>query len=211
MELKDTVYEFISSQVTLGELKQDDRLTEQLIAEKLGLSRTPVREALLQLSATDVIERIPNKGFKMKTYTAEEIQELYELVGVLDGKVAYLSLPFLTEDDFSRMQYLIDCMNSAIKNKLYTVYNSTQEEFHAIYAAKCPNKKLVSELVLKKKFFIGKAFTSVDPAELQAILYRTNDEHQTILTLLQEKKADEVRSFIELTHWNPINSAYDMW
>lgn len=211
MDTKEKVYNFISDQLTIGELKRSDKLTEQYLADHLGLSRTPIREALLQLTADDILEREPRKGFKVKEYSAQDVEDLYELIGILDGKIAQLTLALLTEEDFSIMEFLIDSMYSAIEHKLYTKYNSLQDQFHNIYIKKCKNSLLKNELYNKKRRFIGKAYYRVNKNEIQTILQTTNQEHETILRLLRTQNGLEVRHFLETKHWNKENAHYDMW
>lgn len=211
MNPKEKVYNLISEQLTSGKLNRSDRITEQYLVDHLGISRTPIREALLQLSYEDILEHEPRKGFKLKSYSERDVEELYELIGVLDGKIAQTALPFLSEGDFSLMKFLIESMNSAIEHELYTKYNELQEQFHNIYIQKCQNSLLAKEICNKKKIFIGKAYYRVDKDKIQDILRVTNQEHETIFHLLQDKKGTEVRRFLEITHWSKENSRYDIW
>lgn len=211
MNPKEKVYNFISEQLTLGNLKRDDRITEQFLVDNLGISRTPIREAMLQLASDDILEREPRKGFKLRSYTKYDVENLYQLIGVLDGKIAQLTIDKLTETDFSLMKFLIDSMYSAIENELYTKYNELQEQFHGIYINKCANAIIRNELIIKKKMFIGKTYYRVDSNIINNILHTTNEEHETILRLFQEKKDRELRDFIENTHWKTENAQYDIW
>lgn len=211
MEPKEKVYNFISEQLTLGKLKRNDRLTEQFLVENLGLSRTPIREAMMQLASDDILDREPRKGFKLKKYTRQDVENLYQLIGVLDGKIAELTINSLTEDDYALMNFLIDSMYSAIDNELYTKYNELQEQFHHIYINKCSNVFIRNELIIKKKMFIGKTYYRVDKTIIKNILRATNEEHETILKLFQEKKEQELRDFLENTHWKIENAQYDIW
>lgn len=211
MDPKDKVYNFISEQLTSGKLQRSDRLTEQYLVDHLGLSRTPIREALLQLASDDILEREPRKGFKLKSYSERDVEELYELIGVLDGKIAQLTLPLLTEEDFSLMKFLIDSMYSAIDHGLYTKYNELQEQFHNVYIKKCENSLLKNELYNKKKMFIGKSYCRVNKNMIQNLLRTTNEEHETIFKLLKAQDGIEVRRFLETIHWNKKNTRYDIW
>jgi DNA-binding GntR family transcriptional regulator len=211
MDTKTKVYNFISEQLTTGNLKRSDRLTEQYLVDNLGLSRTPIREALLQLTADDIIEREPRKGFKLKVYQKKDVEEIYELIGLLDGKIAEETLPCLTEKDFSLMEFLVDSMDSAIEHKLYTKYNDLQEQFHNIYVAKSRNETMKLELQNKKKIFIGKAYYRIDYDVIKKILMITNEEHRTIINLFRDGKSSEVRNFLEKVHWKKENAQYDIW
>ncbi|MGM0214076.1 GntR family transcriptional regulator [Enterococcus sp. AZ109] len=211
MEPKDKVYQFISEQLTLGKLKRDDRLTEQYLVDNLGISRTPVREALLQLASDDILERVPRKGFKLRTYNEKDVEDLYQLIGVLDGKIAELTVDKLDEADYSLMKFLVDSMNSAIENELYTKYNELQHQFHELYTAKCENALLRKEITIKKKMFIGKAYSRIEKEKIKELLLITNREHEEILELFKSKQGAQLRQFLEQTHWRLENAQYDIW
>ena len=211
MEPKEKVYNFISEQVTLGNLTPTDKITEQFLSDNVGLSRTPIREALLQLASENILEREPRKGFKLKQYSQEEVENIYEIIGTLDGKIAYETCEKLTQEDYSLMQFLIDSMYSSIKNGLYTKYNELQESFHNVYISLSTNSIMVQELKNKKKIFVGKNYKRITPETIQNLLKTTNDEHQTILNLFKNNQKNEVRKYLEEIHWNKSNARYDIW
>lgn len=211
MDLKTKIYNFLSDELTKGNIDKSDNITEQYLVNNLEVSRTPIREALFQLAADDILEKTPRKGYKFKKYSPEDIKNLYELIGILDGKIAYNVVDQLSEEDLSRMQFLIDSMNSAIKNKLYTTYNSLQNEFHNVYISKSTNSFLVSDLLHKKEIFIGKAYRQVNEKKLHNLLLQTNEEHQEILNLFKKRDSLKVRSYLENVHWNKNYALYDNW
>lgn len=208
---KQHIYNFISREISHGMLEYNGRLTEQYITEKLEISRTPVREALFQLAADGILEHTPRKGFRIKKLTQAEVVEIYELIGVLDGKAAGLALPKLTEEDFSNMQFLVDAMDSAIKNKMYTKYNELQLEFHQVYTRKCGNQSLINALDKYKQAFLGVTYKNIPGAAIQATLYETNEEHKEIVSLLKAKEVIKLRLFIEELHWGGERAKYDIW
>lgn len=211
MEPKEKVYNFISEQVTLGNLTPNDKITEQFLSDNVGLSRTPIREALLQLASENILEREPRKGFKLKQYSQEEVENIYEIIGTLDGKIAYETCEKLTQEDYSVMQFLIDSMYSSINNGLYTKYNELQENFHNVYISLSTNSIMVQELKNKKKIFVGKNYKRITSETIQNLLKTTNDEHQTILNFFKSHQKNEVRKYLEEIHWNKSNARYDIW
>ena len=64
--LSDQVYEFVVKLIQNGEVYVGDKISEGFLVEKMGISRTPIREALIQLSADDILENVPRKGFFVK-------------------------------------------------------------------------------------------------------------------------------------------------
>ncbi|WP_164845563.1 GntR family transcriptional regulator [Anaerosphaera multitolerans] len=211
MSIKDRVYDFLSMQISSGNMKRNDKITEQYLAEQLGISRTPVREVLFQLSADDILEHEPRKGFKFKQYTKEDVQDYYEMIGVLDAKIASLVVNNLKESDYSLMKFYIDAMSSAIENKLYTKYNDLQITFHNIYINKCENEKMIAEIHRLKKKFIGADYSRIDEKMITTELLKTNTEHMEILKLFKEGRANEVRDYIENVHWSREKALLDNW
>ena len=93
LSLKDHVYQYIAEQISKEELVPGEKINENEICRELSISRTPVREALIQLSSEGVLENVPRKGFIIKQMKETEARQLYEVIGVLDGLAAQRSLP----------------------------------------------------------------------------------------------------------------------
>lgn len=74
--LKDTAYDIIKQKLLTGEIRPGSRVREDLLAEELSMSRTPVREAINQLSGIGFVEIIPRKGIFAVTYSLEELKDL---------------------------------------------------------------------------------------------------------------------------------------
>ena len=70
--LSDQVYEFVVKLIQNGEVYVGDKISEGFLVEKMGISRTPIREALIQLSADDILENVPRKGFFVKSGRKEK-------------------------------------------------------------------------------------------------------------------------------------------
>lgn len=120
--LKDHVYDYIAEQILEGNLIPSQRINETAISQELSVSRTPVREALIQLSCEDILENVPRKGFVLKGVTEKEAAELYTVIGTLDGTAAQASCDTLTEKDLKRMEFYIQSMDLAINTNNYEMY-----------------------------------------------------------------------------------------
>ena len=90
--LKDHVYNHIVDLIDGGTLADDHKISEQQICDALGVSRTPVREALIQLAADGYLENVPRKGFYVKRVTEDSAREIVEIIGPLDGRAALLAV-----------------------------------------------------------------------------------------------------------------------
>lgn len=80
--------DLIRAAIVDGRLTPGERLKEGELAGELGISRTPVREALLMLQSEGLVESVPNRGAVVRAYTPGEVEELYELRALLEGFAA---------------------------------------------------------------------------------------------------------------------------
>ncbi|WP_111429731.1 GntR family transcriptional regulator [Rhodobacteraceae bacterium DSL-40] len=87
----DGAYARLLSELREGRLNPGDRLRETELAERLGMSRTPVREAIRQLEADGVVTHVPRQGACIRTLDYAEVMELYEMRSVLEGTAARLA------------------------------------------------------------------------------------------------------------------------
>lgn len=202
LSLTDHVYNYIVDQINSGKLISSNKVNESAISEALKVSRTPVREALIQLSSEGLLENIPRKGFVIKSLTKEEAKETFFIIGSLDGLAAVLSTPLLTEKHMKEMDFYIESIDLAINTGNFSMYHKMQEAFHNVYLSICPNKSLVKLLLqLEKKFL--KNFDGSDDPELTAKrLKQTNNEHRKMLEMFRNGETAELEEFIKEIHWD---------
>lgn len=87
-----------------GRLEPGQPLREIELAKQLGTSRTPIREALLLLESEGLVEAIPNRGAVVRSYTPDDLRELYTLRAVLEGYGARRAAEVITDDDLARLR-----------------------------------------------------------------------------------------------------------
>ncbi len=208
--LKDHVYDYIAEQIALGELQPQAKINENSICEVLSISRTPVREALIQLASEGILDNVPRRGFLVKSLNQREAEELYVIVGNLEGLAATLAYPNLTEREFRDMQFYIHSMNLAIDTRNYEMYLKQQKAFHQIFIDKCGNSMLIDYLEKMMNLFLQQTYAEDQDANIQQVLRETNQEHQQILELLMAGKTDEVREYLAKVHWAPENAHFDL-
>lgn len=203
LSLKDHVYQYIAEQISKEELVPGEKINENEICRELSISRTPVREALIQLSSEGVLENVPRKGFIIKQMKETEARQLYEVIGVLDGLAAQLACPKLTEKHLKDMAFYIDSMELAINSGNYEMYYKQQEIFHGIYLQECGNGVLIGVLSQLKNKFVSKTYALSTDSEDKEVLRTTNSEHRVILDLFYKKDSSGLLKYLQETHWNP--------
>lgn len=208
--LKDHVYDFIAEEIREGKLLPGQRISENDICKELEISRTPVREALIQLAAEGVIENKSRKGFTIKTITVKEITELYTVIGALDATAAKLACSNLSKHDYADMAFYIESIDLAIKAENFEMYHKQQIAFHQVYIHKCGNKTLIGFIETAKNKLISKIYTDSVQGNAAQVLYSINDEHRRILELFKAKDEDGVFRYIAEKHWVPIYTDSDI-
>jgi DNA-binding GntR family transcriptional regulator len=96
--------EIIREAIVDGRLAPGQRLKEEEIARELGMSRTPVREALLLLQSDGLVESVPRRGATVRAYAVDDLDDVYELRAVLEGHAARRAATRVTPDDVRRLE-----------------------------------------------------------------------------------------------------------
>lgn len=201
LSLKDHVYNFIAEQIRLGKLNSNEKVNEQDICQQLNISRTPVREALIQLAADGFLDSAPRRGFRVKPLTKKEGEDIYRILAPLDALAAELSMNRLSEEDLKTMDDLVELMNFHIDRFQFDEYFVLQERFHDTYIAKTDNETLIHTIDRLQRRFIRQGHGLGENTELQKLLHDTNEQHAHITELFREKKTEELKDFLENTHW----------
>jgi DNA-binding GntR family transcriptional regulator len=84
-KIASTVYEQIRTAILSGELSNSERLVEEDLAVSLGISRTPVREALRRLAAEGLVDVSPNRGARVAEWDADDLREIFDLRSILES------------------------------------------------------------------------------------------------------------------------------
>lgn len=209
--LKDNVYAYIAGRIDSGELSAGDRVSEQAICDAMGVSRTPVREALIQLASDGYLDNLPRRGFRVRGFDRENALEVFEIMGPLDGQAAYLACPGLDDDTIAQLRFLVGSMDLAIESRLMLKYDDLQREFHYTYYHLCGNQRLIELLRQLERCFIKRDYSTVDREEAYRLLRKANDEHRRILELFEARDATAVRDYIRDVHWSTENAEFTVW
>ncbi len=207
--LKKQIYAHITDEILNGNLKPGEKINEATLTEKLKVSRTPVREALIELATDGVLENLPRRGFIVKKVTAQEAMKLYDIIGLLDGYIAKTVCPILTESQLKTMDFYLKSINLAIDTETFDQYLTLKEEFHNCYIDLFEYEIYVDSLKKFKSKLIRNNLFSCDIQQVKETLYKINAEHAEILRLFKEKNAEALFDYIKNIHWNPQNAHYD--
>lgn len=109
--IRETVYRQLKRAILIGDFTAGERLLEHDIAERLQVSRTPVREALKRLEAEGLLEALPKQGLGVKQYSDDDIREIYMIREALECLAAEFAAINATEEDIARLDTLVETMD----------------------------------------------------------------------------------------------------
>ncbi|WP_303237567.1 GntR family transcriptional regulator [uncultured Bilophila sp.] len=136
--------EFIKRCILDGELAPGEQVKEVMLAERLGISRAPIREALQILAQDGLITSEPQKGKFIRKMTRQEIEDEYEIGGILEGAGVAAALPAMTSVDVARLTGMVEHM-ARLAPKVGGLYEFSEvdEAFHNALLQHCANRRLV--------------------------------------------------------------------
>lgn len=105
--LRSRVFTKIREDILKGRYHQNEALIEKKISEELGVSRTPVREALKQLELEELVKSIPNKGVFVSGIKTKDIQDIYEIRSLIEGLAAKLAAQNITNEQIVALEEII--------------------------------------------------------------------------------------------------------
>lgn len=144
--IREIVLERLRKAIFDGSLQTGDRLVETYIADNMGVSRTPVREAFRQLEIEGLAENVPRKGTIVKGISRKDIIEIYEMREVLEGLETRLACLNLSTAQVNKLKEKILKMEESIDNKDTVEYWAAHAEFHDIILYTSGNKRLIDQM-----------------------------------------------------------------
>ncbi len=142
----ERVYEGIRDRILAEELTPGESIRQDEISRKLGVSRTPVREALTRLATEGYVEQVPRRGFRVASKSISDMLRLYSIVATLERLAVKTSLPALGASDLARLRQLNEDQRVAMSKHDAPATIRLNTEFHRVLASQCGNPRLVGLL-----------------------------------------------------------------
>ncbi|GAA3925211.1 GntR family transcriptional regulator [Microbacterium soli] len=141
--LANQTYVWLADAIVRGELQPGSHVSEPWISTKLGISRSPVREALLSLLDAGVLTRERGRGFRVAEADPQSACEFYDCRILIEPECARLAGPHIDDEVVATAQRAFDEMAAAQERHAYGDRLNASENFHRAYRAVCPNRHLV--------------------------------------------------------------------
>jgi phosphonate utilization transcriptional regulator len=186
--LTGAVQQEIERLINVGELGPGDKLTEAALAERLGVSRGPVREAFRVLEEAGLVQLEKNRGVFVRQVPLDEALEIFDLRAMIEAHVGASLANSATEQQLNQLKKLVLQMEQAVKVVDEATYYRLNIEFHECMVSYTGNKKLISmyrKLTQELSLFRRRNFSD------HALLVTSVNEHRDILDAIGSRNAEK--------------------
>lgn len=180
LPLRDVVFNTLRQAILTGELKPGERLMEIHLANRLGVSRTPIREAIRKLELEGLVTMIPRRGAEVAQITEKSMNDVLEVRRAVDALCVELACDRITEQELENLKLACDNFALAVKTKDIKKIARADVELHDIIVQATGNKRLIqlvntlSEQMYRYRFEYIKDFSQHEKlVEEHRIIYRS--------------------------------------
>ncbi|SFE87787.1 GntR family transcriptional regulator [Alteribacillus iranensis] len=203
LSIRERAYFYLKNLILEGEYKTGDRLIERELAEKLNISRTPIREALFRLESQGFVKTVPRKGVVVASISTEDVIEVFTILSSLEVLAAKLAAQKVDENTKKELDVWIHKMENALQDDTEEISNLHIEISHVLYkAAKSP--KLYEMLVDLMDYI--RAFADVG-RKVQGREDEAMKEHLAVLKAVRDEEV-EMAEYLTKIHIENSKKAY---
>lgn len=185
--LREVVYETLREAIKTGALSPGERLMEIQLAEELGVSRTPVREAIRKLELERFVVMIPRRGTYVANLSLKDINEVFEIRAAVDSLAAGLAAERITEEELEQLERLLVEIADYIEQNDHVKIVAADEAYHDILYRASRNERLVGIIHNLREQFASFRSVSINyPGRLQ----NTLEEHRQLVEAIAQRDSE---------------------
>lgn len=185
--LREVVSEALREAIVAGVLQPGERLMEIQLAEELGVSRTPVREAIRKLELEGFVVMVPRRGTYVADLSIKDINEVFEIRTSLDVLAAGLAAERITEEELEQMERLLVEIGEYIDKEDIEKIVEVDTKFHDILYRASRNDRLVGIIFnLREQFTRFRTVSIAYPGRQK----NTLEEHRKLLEAIAQRNVD---------------------
>ncbi len=188
--LSEYVFDTIREAILNGKYKENDLLKENALATELGVSRTPVREALKQLELEGLVLLIPNKGASVIGFSKKDVKDIYEMRALLEGLCVKKAIENINDDIINELFEILDLNSYYLsKGKMDAILELDNKYHQVIY--KAANSRMISQTLSDFHHYLERMRkTTLNDIERAQ---KSHIEHQKIANAIKERNVEEAQ------------------
>ena len=187
------VFENLKKAIIKGDILPGSRLIESRLAETLGISRTPVREAIHKLEREGYLRKLPRGGFSLLGLSRDEVEETFGIRGVLESYAARLAAEKHQPSDLEPLEQKIKIYQKHLDSKDLDALTDINTEFHDLLYALSKNPKLIKMINnLQDQIYRFRQLILKD----EKMARMSNDDHKDMLARIRQRDAEGVEQLV---------------
>ena len=195
--LRSQVYEHLREKLKSQNLKPGMFVTINQLSQQLGINRTPMRDALLQLQVEGFVTFLPQRGILINEITPKDLENIYEVLGALDSRALFSVFDQILPEHIEQMKQINEEMYQTVAGREFNRYFNLNSAFHNVYLDLSKNEMLLSQvnIIRQRLFDFGTKGDWIEKVrELNYI------EHLKLIELIEQGEPKAVSDFIRDTH-----------
>ncbi|MGO5165004.1 MULTISPECIES: GntR family transcriptional regulator [unclassified Candidatus Paralachnospira] len=193
LPLRDVVFNTLRRAILRGELVPGQRLMEIRLADQMGVSRTPVREAIRKLELEGLVVMVPRKGAEVAHISGKNLRDVLEVRRALEELAGELACERMSAEDFKKLEQANLKFASVLDSDDITVLGQADEEFHGLIYQATDNDRLVQMVNHLREQMYRYRIEHLKNKSQRTILLQ---EHQDIMRALAARDVEAVRRAI---------------
>jgi DNA-binding GntR family transcriptional regulator len=195
--LRTQVYEYLREAFRTGAIRRGEFISINQMVQELNMSRTPLRDALLQLQTEGFVTFLPQRGIRINDITDQDLEDIYEMLGALDSRALLSVGDRMGSKEVSRMKKINERMLQAIEKKGFNRYFKLNTDFHNVYLDLSTNQPLIKQVnILRQRLFEF----NYNPEWLDKAPRLTYTEHLTMIDLIENGRYHDAADFMRDVH-----------
>ena len=193
--LREQIVDSVKESISTGKLMPGEKLCETKLAEDLGISRTPLREAIQTLEAEGFLKVMPRKGAVVSDFSKKDIRDIYEIKATLEGLAARLATDHISDEDIKHLKEINEKLKSMTLHNKSSVnhFFKVHEKFHDIFLKACNNGRLYQlNCQLMEPFKRFRLASLAIPGRFKGAI----STHEEIIEAFKSRDAAKVESLV---------------
>ena len=180
--IRDLAFEFLRERILKGKYEPGVRLIEEELAAEMGISRTPVREAIRKLELEGLVEYLPRRGVIVRELSMQEADEIYGIRGVLEGYAAFLAADNASPEQIDYMNNLVRAGRQSVIEEDWDGEENYHDQLHSLLYSASHNRRLETLLNNFRQYLsMCRRISLRNPGRV----FTTWDEHERIVRAIE--------------------------
>jgi DNA-binding GntR family transcriptional regulator len=196
--LREQVYDYLRDEINHRKILPGAFINLNQISEQLGISKTPLRDAIIQLEIEGFVTILPRRGVTVKKLTLDEIKDAYEVVGALEGSVILNNFDKIKSSHIIQMEKLNSAQLTALEHEDYDSYYRSNLDFHGVFLSLSENQTLLQMITPFKQ----RLYDFPRRGYLKEWEQNNCNEHEQFIELIKQKDRKGAARMIRDVHWS---------